>query len=255
MTRGTPIGFATGFGGTLLAWAVGLSGLAFPSQSPQPLPYSALPLKLLGVMLDTDAPSKSACLIRCTYPVEKVATLGPGQKACDLAEVREIRQDTVVINNLLTNRLELLTFQSTQPQTTAQPSTNAQPPASTEPPPPPLVVTTPNTVTVELPKDSVNRYLENLPALLDSALATPRYREAENGQRSIEGFEISRIRTASIVEQVGLQNGDVVLELNGQKLDSMASAVRLLSQAQNMPQMTMIVLRNGQRMTFVFNRK
>lgn len=246
-----------GFGGSLVAWAASLVVLASPHQSPQPLPDSALPLKLLAVWVDTAAPSKSACLIRCTYPIERVGTFGPGQHACDLAEVKEVREDAVVINNLLANRLELLRFQKTQqPQTNTQPSTNAELPPNTQPPPPPpLLKESSNTVTVELSKDSVDRYLENLPSLLDSAFATPRYREAENGQRSIEGFEVSRIRKASVVEQLGLQNGDVILELNGQKLDSLASVIQLFSQARNMPQAKMTVLRNGQRMTFVFIRK
>jgi hypothetical protein len=255
---------AAGFSGTLVAWSLGLLVAGVPQQPPQRLPHSALPLELLGVMVETAAPSRSSCLIRCTYGVEKLGSfpVGPGDNACDLAEVREIREDGVVINNLLTNRLEILPFRKGKPSTAVPPQTKAPVPANTQPPtdapplPPVHVLTTsPGLVTVELPKDAVEHYLDNLPALLDSALAIPRYRETGNGQRTIEGFEIGRIREASVVEQVGLKNGDVILQLNGQKLDSLAAVVQLLGQARTMPQVKLTVLRNGQTMTFVFNRK
>jgi hypothetical protein len=208
-------------------------------------------------MVHTAAPSQSTCLIRCTYFVEKSGSfpVGPGDYACELAEVREIREDGVIIKNLLANRLEFLPFRKRDPTTKTPSPTDPRSPTSSPPPPRAHVLTTsPNLVTVELPEDAVEHYLDNLPALLDSALAMPRYRETGNGQRTIEGFEIGRIREASVVEQVGLKNGDVILELNGQKLDSLASALLLLGQARTIPQVTLTVLRNGQRMTFVFKK-
>jgi type II secretory pathway component PulC len=226
------------------------------------LPSSALPIELLGVMVDTAEPSRSACLIRCTVPVERVRTVGLGQTFCDAAELREVRQDAVVITNLLTKRPELLAFPTTGSPASPQappgtpPAATAQPPASEQPPPPPPVVkTSPTGVTVDLPRASVQHYLANLPDLLNAASATPRYQDAAMGQRTIEGFVLDRIRQGSVVEQMGFQNGDVILELNGEPLDGLATVLRLFGQAQNMPQSTMTVLRNGQRLTFVFKRE
>jgi type II secretory pathway component PulC len=110
-------------------------------------------------------------------------------------------------------------------------------------------------VTIELPEASVTHYLANLPELLGSARATPRYRHTGFGQQTIEGFEIDQIKTGGVVEQMGLKNGDVILDLNGQPLDSLASVIRLFGQAQGMTQSRLTILRNGQRMTFVLNRK
>lgn len=47
--------------------------------------------------------------------------LATGERTCDVAEITEILQETVVIKNLLTNRLELLTF----PRTGAAPHKTA----------------------------------------------------------------------------------------------------------------------------------
>lgn len=245
---------ATGFSGVVLVSAVGLCTLGASQQSASPVPTSALPLTLLGVAMDRAAPARSACLVRCAYRGDEQTVsvlLATGQRACDVAEISEIRQDTVVIKNLLTNRLELLTFPKTGAATSTTPSATIEPsPAAASVP-----EKTSNLVTIEVRKDSMEHYLANLPELLSSALATPHFRDAGNGQSIVEGFEISRIKEAGAVQQLGLQNGDVVLEVNGDKLDSAASALRLLSQAQAMTQATLIVLRNGQRLTVVVNLK
>jgi len=237
------MGMMAGFGLGLLAWAIGLPVAHFPQQMQDPLPISTLPLHLVGVIVDRGAPSRSASLIDCTYPEQKRERFVAGETACDLAEIKEIRPDGVIIANLLTSRLELLTLSSEKPSTGAPP------------PPPPVFAAASDLVAVDLRKESIDYYLGNLPALLESALATPHYREAANGQRSIDGFEIGRIAKGGAVEQLGLRDGDVILEVNGQPLDGLATAIRLLGQIQSMPQAKMTVLRNGHRLTFVFNRK
>lgn len=249
-----------GFSGVFLVSAVGLLSLGSSQHPAPPLPNSELPVTLLGVAMDSAMPARSACLVRCTYRGEKQTVsllLATGQRVCDVAEITEILQETVVIKNLLTNRLELLTF----PRTGAAPNNTTS--ATTEPPPtaPGMVessnvVESSNMVTIEVRKDLMDRYLANLPELLSSAVATPHYRDVGNGQSIIEGFEINRIKEASAARQLGLQNGDVVLEVNGDKLNSAASIIRLLSQVPVMAQQAkLIVLRNGRRMTLVVNMK
>ena len=113
----------------------------------------------------------------------------------------------------------------------------------------------PGLVSVDVPKASVDHYLVNLSELLSSAQAMPRFRDTANGQRVIEGFELTQVRPGSVVEQVGLKNGDVIVDVNGQALDSLPTVLRLFGQAQTMGQATVTVLRGSQRMTFVFTTK
>ena len=207
--------------------------------------YSALPLDLVGIIVNKVAPLNSVCLIRCTYPLKKDDVFQPGQKAFDFAEIREIRPDGVIIQNLVTNNLEYLTFQKNKPLAKHPP-----------PPPTPRVMTkSSDTVNIDLPKDTINHYLENLPDLLDSAFAVPRYREDKNGQKTIDGFEISRIKEGSIVERLDLKNGDVILAVNGEPLDSLATVMQLLGRIPNMSEAKLTVLRGGRKVNFVFNRK
>jgi len=210
------------------------------------LPPTSLPLSLAGVRIDRETASQSASLIRCTYRHGEQRSYRVGQVACEVAEITEIQPDAVVIKNLLTKRAERLVFPSTSPPAN---------PSPLPPPSPPVVTVTREAVAVDLAKGSVDHYLENLNDLLDAALASPRLRESADGERRIDGFEIGRIKEAGLVEQLGLRNGDVILEVNGQSLDSLATVIQLFGQIQTMAQVKVTVLRNGLRVPFVFNRK
>ena len=214
------------------------------------LSRTALPLALVGVMVDSTDPSRSACLIRCTYPNARrsASDLEVGGDACGLAEIKEIREDAVVVRNLLTNQLEVLPLQPSGVSSMATP-------AATTPPAPAVVQAAPDLVSVDLPKASVAHYLLNLTDLLSSARATPRFQDSGNGQFAMAGFELDQVKPGSVVEQLGLKNGDVIVEVNGEKLDSMATVMRLFGRAQAMPQSTLTVLRSGKRMTFAFNTR
>jgi type II secretory pathway component PulC len=235
--------------------ARGSMGTAAPvragGQAAESLVRTALPMALVGVMVDSAEPSRSACLIRCTYPKARAgaSTLEAGEIACDLAEVREIRLDAVVVRNQLTGQLELLPLQSGTSANETQ-SRNAAPA-----PEPEVVKASPGYVSVDVPKASVDHYLLNLTDQLTSAQATPRFKDVAGGQRAIEGFELRQIRAGSVVEKVGLRNGDVIVEVNGETLDGLPTVMRLFGQAQTMGQATVTVLRGGQWMTFVFTTK
>jgi len=253
-----------GLGATLVALAVGVGSAAAdaPRQATPPLPVSALPLEVVGVMVDAGDPAKSVCLIRCTYPVDLTGIFETGQRACEVAAVKEVRADGVVITNLLADRPEFLRLRSVEARASTPAAAAPRPaddmPVTAPPPPapaPPVVKKTADMVTIELPNTSIAHYLANLPELLESASAMPRYRDQGNGQRVIEGFEIDRIKKGSVVEQMGLVNGDVILELNGEPLDGLPSVIRLFGQAQNMARSKMTVLRGSERLTFVLNKK
>jgi general secretion pathway protein C len=229
-------------------------------QRTEPLPASALPLQLVGVVKDTTTPSRSAALIHCSDPEGRhgARLFAIGERACDVAEITEIREQEVVIRNLLTNRLELLTLpkagtRSAQP---ADRAANEVPPeAKAEAPAPRVEASSPDEVDVELRKDVLDHYLADVPGVLDSALATPRYASGGTGPQTIEGYEITRIRTGGIVDQLGLRDGDVIVEVNGQKLDSLAAVMGLFSRAQGLSGAKMMVLRGGRRVTFVYTVK
>ena len=239
------MGFLTGFGAASFALTVALLAASQHAPAPPKLPTSALPLRLEAVMVDAVTPSRSSALIGCPPADKPASKFFAGQKACEMAEVRDIRPDGVVVANLINGRREILPFHDSASKTTAAPP----------PPPPEVVAADPENVTVDLPSGSVEYYLDNLQDLLASARATPHYREGAGGQKEVDGFSIDEVTKAGVVGQVGLRNGDVITSVNGQPLDSVVAVIRLVGELPSMKQATMTVVRDGQAMTFVFNRK
>jgi membrane-associated protease RseP (regulator of RpoE activity) len=177
------------------------------------------------------------------FPERKLARLKTGQRACDLAEIDEIRSDGVGITNVLNNRVEVLAFSDLAPAAGVAPA-----------PPPPVVTTTDDTVAVALAKGSVDYYLGNLRDFLDAAAAAPKLRDGPNGPE-IEGFEVTKVKPSGIVEQLGLQSGDVIVAVDGQPLDGLPTVIRLMGQLQGSSQVKMTVVRKGQKLSFVLNSK
>ena len=249
MVEGTTIAFMSGLAMVLAASAVALAAAgasAPPSQAP--LPPSALPLQLTGVLFDQAQPARSACLIRCSAQPGRQGIFLMGERACDVAEIREVRPNAVVIEKLQARRLELLAFPDTAPRavtpsTVEAPIYDAGPPPEQEP------------VQVALPRESVQAAIANLSELLSSALAVPRYRQSEGGEQVIDGFLVTQVRPSGTADRLGLRRGDIILDVNGQVLDGMATVMRLFGELQATPQVTITVLRDGQRMSVVFNTK
>jgi len=242
---------ATEYGGALLTSAIGMLVAATVQLSAQPLPSSELPVDLLGIAIDSTMPAKSASLVRCRYPGEQstiTILIATGQRACDLAEIAEIRPHSVVIRNLTANRLELLTFPTTAAVSSQALPAPHQADSSAR-------VESPLRVNVEIPKRSMDHYLANLPELLNSATPVPRFRDVGNGQSIVDGFEVNGITAGGAADQLGLRNGDVILEVNGNRLDGAAAVLRLLGQAPILAHATLMVLRNGQQITFAVTVK
>lgn len=223
-------------------------GVVTPQAVPPP-PVSQLPLSLVGVFVEAESPRDSKCLVRCpgqTAGADAEATLfGLGDKVCGVAELTEISTNGIVFKNLVTARTERLPL-----KTSGAPAT--MPTVAATPSAPTIVSATAGRTTVEVPQTTVQHYLLNLQELLTSALAVPHYREGGNGQQIMDGFELREIKAGSVVEQVGLRNGDVLSEVNGEKLDGLPAVLRLAAQVQNVPQNTLIVLRASKPMTFIF---
>jgi type II secretory pathway component PulC len=233
------------------ASAAGVCVLAALLHGQQALPSSPLPVELVGVVVDTRAPSRSGCLVRCTYPEElrRTSIVEVGRTACDLAEIREVHENAVVIRNVLTNRIERLAFRPSDGASGTPVSATAAQPAS-----PRIVAASRERVSVELQRGTVDRYLANLPDFLSSAVATPHHRTT-GGLPAIDGFEISQVKAGGAVAAMGLRDGDIIQEVNGERLDSLATVLRLFGQAQSATSTTLTVQRNGQRLAFTFRTR
>jgi len=110
-------------------------------------------------------------------------------------------------------------------------------------PPPPEIRTPPEVITPPpvdrhtirkvgdyeyvIPRERLDHTLSDLDTLLTQARATPLMATVD-GERTIDGFILQWIKPGSVFEELGLENGDVLKSVNGEKLDSMADGLFLL---------------------------
>jgi len=85
---------------------------------------------------------------------------------------------------------------------------------------------------------------ENMSQILTQARALP---YLENGKTT--GFRLSEIVPGSIYEKIGLQNGDVIQKVNSQDVDDPGKFFQLYQGLKNEQNITIDVLRGGQRQT------
>ena len=210
------------------------------------LNYSNLPIELLGVVVNSSLAARSSCLIRLSPAATKASLFRPGEKAFEIAEIVKIGGDGVIIKNLVSNTLEYLTFWEKMPFPSHQPQAPSLPRVRLK---------SSGKITVDISAEVLRHYSNNIGEILDSAYAAPRYRNEKDGRKSIEGFEISRIKKDGIVDYLGFRDGDILVEVNGEALDSLEKVLKFISQIQNWPQAELIVLRGTHQLKIVFQRK
>jgi general secretion pathway protein C len=89
---------------------------------------------------------------------------------------------------------------------------------------------------------------ENIGQILTQARALP---DVEQGKTV--GFRLSEIVPGSIYEKIGLQNGDVVQRVNSQEVDDPSKFFQLYQGLRNERNITIDLLRGGQRQTLNYD--
>ena len=85
--------------------------------------------------------------------------------------------------------------------------------------------------------------VEDLANLLQQAAAVPH----KNAKGKIDGYKILDIEPNSIYAKLGIKNGDILLDINGQSLESPAVGIELLNQLNSGEHVKLTYLRNGKK--------
>ena len=96
----------------------------------------------------------------------------------------------------------------------------------------------------EISQGRLDGVLENLASVAMDARAVP---YMENGKQA--GFKIFSIRSGSIFEKIGLKNGDIIVGVNGNRLNNLSVAMGLLEQLRSKKNFTVDVKRGGSART------
>jgi type II secretion system protein C len=92
--------------------------------------------------------------------------------------------------------------------------------------------------------------LSDVSKLLTEARAMPFYDLTNNGK--LEGWQFIEIKPKSILDQLGLQQRDVVLRINGTPVVDPGTMLRLLQEIQHERLVKVDLIRGGDRQTFAY---
>jgi general secretion pathway protein C len=100
----------------------------------------------------------------------------------------------------------------------------------------------------QVQRSDVEEVARNPAQLFSQARILPKY---ENGQMT--GVQLNAIRPGSLFEQIGIQNGDTIVEFNGLKIDSPEQSAELLREFQESKQFNVTVQRsNGEQVPLTY---
>lgn len=206
-------------------------------EAPVEAPETQLNLVLRGVY-HTDNQDRAMAIIASQGGQEEVFAVG--QRLPGDAELREVRPERVVL--FRQGRFESLSFPEARGGGTIT-AVRAAPETASP------VTTTASRINIAA---LAERYRESIGtdpnALHDIAQVQP---NIESGV--MRGFRLRPGRRRELLRQLGLRSGDVVTEINGVPLDSMASAMESMQVFLGASEVQVTVLRDGREMPFTYS--
>jgi general secretion pathway protein C len=96
-------------------------------------------------------------------------------------------------------------------------------------------------------EDELNSALDNLPLLLTQARAVPYFKDGQ-----AVGLRLFAIKSGSMFEKIGLKNGDILKNINGNNLGDRSQAMKLFEQLREERNLTLELERNRTPQTFFY---
>lgn len=220
--------------------------------SAAPLPATPLNLRLVGIFFMERGGDRALALIAESNGPERGYRIGeslPGG-----ARLQRIQRDHVVVSR--SGREEMLKLPKLG-ETAPASAPMMAPPDTPEPPPEPAAQPgeepaasrEPRVIDATAVASRLRGEIMTRPrALEDIAFASP---YLQNGQ--FVGFRLRPGRDRQIFQQLGLNGGDVLTEINGSRLNSPAQGLTLLQEVLSAGQINVRVLRNGAEIPLTFS--
>ena len=225
-----------------------------PPPAPEP-PPTPLPFKLVGTVAGSNAQRFAILESTANPPGQAVYQVGD---MVQQAVIVDIRPDCVVLEKRAGQR-ESLCFQVesgiVQQQQSAVPAPAARPMAALPPPVPAPRPNEPGSTgivrvdpgTWRIGRDLVLENFANVGSLSSQATVTPYFVQGQQ-----QGFRLSQIRSGGLLQQIGLQEGDVLQTVNGLNLYTPQEALQAYQQLQTESTVRINILRNNRPTTLTY---
>lgn len=103
---------------------------------------------------------------------------------------------------------------------------------------------------ITVDRSTINESLKDINSLMKDVRIRPHF---SNGKS--DGLIVSGIRGDSMFKKLGLRNGDIIMGVDGSKIESVDDAMKLYSGLKNMQNMKIEIKRRGQVQTLDYNVK
>jgi general secretion pathway protein C len=100
----------------------------------------------------------------------------------------------------------------------------------------------------EVPRGEIDKTLSNLNDVAMQARIVPAFKDGV-----AQGFKLFSIRPDSIYTKIGVQNGDVIKQINGYDLNSPEKALEIYSKLKEANRIDIVVERNGSTVRSTYN--
>jgi type II secretion system protein C len=213
-----------------------------------------LPLKVLGIIYGGN-PFNGIAMVENTQ-MRNVNSFMVGDMLSPDAKVVEIQMDQIIIDNqgrkefapLEDVELRRSTRKGGSPKKANAPESLAGNGYATDAPPENYKEDgfERKGTNIELSSEYKNRLLgADFASVLQDAKASPNIVDGV-----LKGWRMDRIRQGSFYEKSGIQNGDIVEEINGVVLSDAGQSIKVLQNARNESEIDIKLIRNGQKMNF-----
>ena len=200
---------------------------------------SNLPLTLNGtIVFRNPIYSIASITVKNTsqsYRVQEDIDDNPNDNVSPLARITEIANDRVYFINLKNNMLEYIekvpaNFEFFQPVSSKSSTTNTQK----------------NSFSFQVNRSELNKYIQNLPTILQDAKVVKHY---ENGE--MIGFRFDYIKPGSEYEKkLNFQKGDIILSVNGESPRTIQEAIKLFHEMRSDSKFDVVIRRGGKNLDF-----
>lgn len=194
---------------------------------------TSLPLKLLGTIIH-GAPQLSVASVQVSG--KDIQAVIQDDEIDDMAKVREITRYKVIFRNLRNRKLEYIEIkeESKIKMGLSRPKGGA------------VAQDTVAKTNFTFKRAEINKYLDNLPKVLQDAKAVP---YVTPGTGEVGGFKIVALKAGSIYEKLGLQRGDILKGVNGEPVDSPQKAMELYQALKSAENIQLEITRGGSSTT------
>ncbi len=195
---------------------------------------SSLPLKLVGTIIH-GAREKSVATVQVNG--KDIQAVMADEEVEGMARIQEINRYKVIFRNLRNRKMEYIEIKEENKinmgvANKSEPTNNLGAAEKTN---------------FTFKRAEINKYLENLPRVLQDAKAVPYVAPGSGGE--ISGFKLVAIKSGSIYETLGLKRGDIIKGVNGEPVDTPQKAMELYQALKSAESIQLEIGRGGSNTT------